>query len=1019
MKKTRYIIIIFSCFFLGNIFGQIPNPNTYGASNATSTVDEEIHEISVGTLTNNSGCVGAAPANWPAGNGLPVSVISQYSNYTNGTTPLPLPVLSPGSPIPWSVKIAYDASNTFAWNFGYSVFIDLNRNGAWDLPQEKVGGSTGTTTAPAGCTNGTANFTGTFTLPPTFSVGETLMRFVTIEGNPTPPPTGAYTWGETEDYKVFLGQRVYDLTAGKIVAPDSLRFCAEDPRTMMFQVRNVGNQLIPGGIGYLRIRGIEPGSTTLIIDSSIYGGDIKQGDTPVIIFAPTNFPKDEVVEAMFCFKSNLDTIRGNDTLRKIIQIYKRPTFRLAFDTACIGSPTKVYLDSFSKPCFKRWDNEAITDTTFYSVSATRTVGVSIERGSSVFFNRPASKCRVDTSMTIVPRPNPTVTMSRDTVLCNWQKVRIKATTSATDIAWNDTSGTKFSDTIMVGGDVTRYYTAIVKDIFGCTAKDSVKITAQFPTGLTKVNDTVCVGQEAAVGVAGSPEYFFNWIGRTETTPIIRPVPSVAGLQPFITKWTYRGCTDRDTLTLLARPNPVITLRSRQNKPICPGFFDTLEVRGGPSYKWKNGFGSDSNIYFAPTKTALYSVTSTDSFGCSTEKSITTIVNPKTFVGVFSNKYKDFICGGDSAFIFATGAKTYQWSTGSTDSILKVTPAQSLDWKVVGTDANGCRDTALFRMAVKPPFRVNPQPVRGCYGDSILMTLSGGIGYDWGINGITTDSFAKIVLDGTTGYKVLVTSPDSCQITVNVPITVAKRPLLQVRDATVCPGETASLEAFGGSKYEWENSSNTTSKESYTFSSTTTLKVVAINDEGCRDSTMATVYVIPKTNFTVKSPLPKYLCPNIPSTLVITPVGGTYFGPKVNGFVWNVDSLVAGNYSVRYVYTDPINGCKDSVVVPVEVVRDPSKCNPRSSVGNVLALNEWKIYPNPFTNRINLTINSAVREQGVINIYDIAGRKQFSASTLLTPGNNEIVLEDLLLPKGVYILELETPSYNRQEKLVRE
>jgi hypothetical protein len=107
------------------------------------------------------------------------------------------------------------------------------------------------------------------------------------------------------------------------------------------------------------------------------------------------------------------------------------------------------------------------------------------------------------------------------------------------------------------------------------------------------------------------------------------------------------------------------------------------------------------------------------------------------------------------------------------------------------------------------------------------------------------------------------------------------------------------------------------------------------------------------------------------------------------------------------------------VVPVEVIRDPSKCNPRSSIGNVLAPNEWKIYPNPFANRINLSINSTVREQGTITIYDISGRKQFSASPLLTPGNNEIVLEDLLLPKGVYILELETPSYNRQEKLIRE
>jgi hypothetical protein len=110
---------------------------------------------------------------------------------------------------------------------------------------------------------------------------------------------------------------------------------------------------------------------------------------------------------------------------------------------------------------------------------------------------------------------------------------------------------------------------------------------------------------------------------------------------------------------------------------------------------------------------------------------------------------------------------------------------------------------------------------------------------------------------------------------------------------------------------------------------------------------------------------------------------------------------------------PDGGATFAYVVPTYMASN--NCNASIDQMNF----DVKIYPNPFANRINLSINSTVREQGTITIYDISGRKQFSASPLLTPGNNEIVLEDLLLPKGVYILELETPSYNRQEKLIRE
>jgi hypothetical protein len=49
------------------------------------------------------------------------------------------------------------------------------------------------------------------------------------------------------------------------------------------------------------------------------------------------------------------------------------------------------------------------------------------------------------------------------------------------------------------------------------------------------------------------------------------------------------------------------------------------------------------------------------------------VYPTPDMKVYSNKSKDNVCLGDSATIYVNGGKTYSWSTGATDSILKVIP----------------------------------------------------------------------------------------------------------------------------------------------------------------------------------------------------------------------------------------------------------------------------------------------------------------------------------------------------------
>ena len=171
-------------------------PTGYATSNASYTGDEEILNVSLGAsgslLNNSSTCTSVGGG---AGNGLPASANQLYSNYTTST--VTVPNLASNQTVPFSLTLGYCSGS--AYSQGYSIFIDLNRNGVFET-NEKVAGSTATATYPV--TGGVVS--GTFTIPSNIAMGYTLMRVVSAESIAQPAATGTYAWGETEDYIVNL-----------------------------------------------------------------------------------------------------------------------------------------------------------------------------------------------------------------------------------------------------------------------------------------------------------------------------------------------------------------------------------------------------------------------------------------------------------------------------------------------------------------------------------------------------------------------------------------------------------------------------------------------------------------------------------------------------------------------------------------------------------------------------------------------------------------------------------------------
>ncbi|MEI6123502.1 MAG: GEVED domain-containing protein, partial [Bacteroidota bacterium] len=161
-----------------------PCPLIYCTSSATTTADEEISNVTFGSLNNSSICTTLAPG--------PGSVVSMYSNYTSGVGAPAAPVATLGSSVPFSVTMT-----TCGGNYGnsFDIYIDYNQNGVFTDPGELVYDGASFT--------GNHTDVGNITIPVTATEGTTRMRVVCVEGGAT-SSCGTYSWGETEDYNVNI-----------------------------------------------------------------------------------------------------------------------------------------------------------------------------------------------------------------------------------------------------------------------------------------------------------------------------------------------------------------------------------------------------------------------------------------------------------------------------------------------------------------------------------------------------------------------------------------------------------------------------------------------------------------------------------------------------------------------------------------------------------------------------------------------------------------------------------------------
>jgi gliding motility-associated-like protein len=139
--------------------------------------------------------------------------------------------------------------------------------------------------------------------------------------------------------------------------------------------------------------------------------------------------------------------------------------------------------------------------------------------------------------------------------------------------------------------------------------------------------------------------------------------------------------------------------------MCQGGAATITASGGNTYVWSpNSFIntlSGATVTVNPPNDQWYLCEVTNACGTVPDSVWINVIQAAITAG-----NDTIICPGESAFIWASGASTYQWYPSNTvlfvnGNIAEVRPTQSTNYMIVGTDVNGCKDTTFVEIVLHP------------------------------------------------------------------------------------------------------------------------------------------------------------------------------------------------------------------------------------------------------------------------------------------------------------------------------
>lgn len=885
----------------------------YCSSIPTNAADEEITNVTVGTLNNTSDCTTPAP-----GTG---SILSRYANYMSGPGAPAAPFIARTNPTSISVTVGSCGATNF--NSGLAIFIDLNQNGSFADAGEKVysnGTAANITCVPATIVNGI------ITIPMTANLGITAMRIIDAEGSSGNTITScfSYGYGETEDYLI----NIVDLPP----APPTPTQSAGVPTCVSGTDLSVAGSPAPGDAWYWQTTATGTstansvsGAYTVFLNGTYYVRTYNAGygfwsatsDSVVVANIPlAPLPPAPTAVTPACLTTSISvapatgsttyywqgtTVNGTSTALDAATPFNATAsgtyYVSAFDasTSCWSNTNgvTVVVDTYVPPTPTSTANPlniCINSTTGMinasapSGSVTSSFGTSlISTGAPAVYNitvpaLPAGATIISTQLQVIGatavggswRSEIRVALSGSTTLAATQL----STLTSAGLITPDPSIT-VPNLPLAGGPVTLTLTETFDD--GGTGVTD----ATFTEVRLVINYSIITWWDALTGGTqigtGSP---FESVGTS-----ILPNTSTLGTYQFYAMASSGTCTSsRLTVDVIVNPLPIVTASAPST--VCAGAMVTLNGGGASTYVWDNGV--TDNVPFAATGTTTYNVIGTDVNGCTNTASTVLTVNPLPVVSASSTA---IACNGGTSTvtITATGGMPAYVGEG-----VYTQPAGTTVYVV--TDANSCAGTASVVITEPAPLVASSVSTNIlCNGGTSTVTISatGGTGAYSGTGTFTQSA-------GTTIYTV--TDANSCVSTTSV--TVTEPAILVVSSsetAILCNGGTSSvtISATGGT---------TAYSGTGTFPQSAGTTVYTVTDANSCSSTLS-VTVTEPTVLTATSSATSIACFGGSSTVTVLPAGGT--SPyTITGSPFTVP---AGSYTYN---VSDANGCTTTTSINI-------------------------------------------------------------------------------------------------------
>lgn len=457
------------------------------------------------------------------------------------------------------------------------------------------------------------------------------------------------------------------------------------------------------------------------------------------------------------------------------------------------------------------------------------------------------------------------------------------------------------------------YTVTIMDANNCSATDTITVFNKGPLKIATSSTQTCgstnSGSATVVPTGGNTPYSYSWNPGSVNSQTL--VGLAAGSAYTVTVTDGNGCTMASSVTINSSPALVL------NKAITGCMNNAaidLSVSGGTApyiYSWLGGQTTEDISSLSPN---TYNVTVWDANNCFDTLSVLVPAIPCNPTVQVTG---DSICAGGCKLLTAVISQgkppyTYLWNPGaSTGNTLNVCSGTSQVYTVTITDVTGATSSDTAMVAFRPQPVVNVAPATICVGASTVLTASGASSYVWApSSGISNTSGASVSANPlvTTIYTVTGSDSKGCAAVTTVNVTVNSLPVINVSNAGICMGSTATLSATGAVTYNWAPPAGLSAATGAVVSAgpltSTTYTVTGTDINGCSAAATASVVVNPA----LINSLNPHICPGQSYTLrngTVVTNSGIYIDTLVSK-VSGCDSIVITTLTVNVPAADAGN-----------------------------------------------------------------------------------------------------------------